>query len=121
MELIIPCFKPSDTGFVNGFELKNQTVVKKIFIPLLFVGIAAVSFAQDAPRKIPPIRSERKELKREHFANREQKLEMRIRHDKRELRHMRNGAHHDWRHNRPHRPMNRPHPHRRPMMDHKRK
>jgi hypothetical protein len=102
---------------VNGCKLLKNIFVKKILFSLLFCMMSALAFSQQAPQ----IRTERKELKREHFSAKEQKLEMRIRHDKRELRHMRNGQHHEWNHYRPHRPLQHGIPHRRPMMDHKRK
>ena len=74
----------------------NNKIVKKIFLSLIATVLSVFAYAQKdtpsiAPHATPHIRCERKELKREHYADRSQKLEMRIHRDKRELRHIRNG------------------------------
>ena len=92
-------------------------ILKKIFLSFIALTFTGVIYAQDVPPPAlplaPHIRIERKEFKRERFAFREQKMEMRIRHDRRELRHVKNGMQHEWRHNRPHMPVRRGMPHRR--------
>jgi len=97
--------------------------MKKI-IPLLifsmFLGYAQAQDVAVPPSKVPAIRAERKELKREKFEARELKAGMGIRHEKRQLQHIRNGKHHEWRPVRPMHPV-RNTPHRRPAGVHKRR
>ena len=99
--------------------------MKKSTFLLIAIFISCFAYAQQdsrVPNTTPHIRSERKELKREHIADRGLKPDMRIRKEKRELTHHRNGARHEMNQNHPNRPVKKGGmPRRKPMMDHKRK
>jgi hypothetical protein len=111
---------PSSAVLKSGIKYK---AMKKIIPLLIFSMSLGYAQAQDVTvpsSKVPHIRVERKELKREKFEAREIKSGMEIRHGKRQLQHIRNGKHHEWR---PIRPM---HPvrgiqHRKPAGVHRRR
>lgn len=99
--------------------------MKKTLLSLIAAFISCFAYAQQDSKATmhaaPHIRTERKNIKREHYADRPQKSEMRIHRNKHELHHGK-GKQHEW--NRKHntRPVKKGTPHKkRPMMDHRRK
>lgn len=99
--------------------------MKKTILSLIATFISCIALAQEAKpaqtKVAPHIRTERKELKREHLADRPLKNEMSIHRNKHELHHGR-GKQHEWNRNHHTRPVKKGTPHKkRPMMDHRRK
>jgi hypothetical protein len=110
---------------VVNAQIAIINTMKKSLLSLIAAFISFYAFAQQDSKPTihaaPHIRTERKELKREHYADRPQKSEMHIHRNKHELHHGKSKQH-EWKRNHHTRPVKKGTPHKkRPMTDRRHK